>query len=115
MTAVEQKQTLEDVIRKQAQLEREMHELRASTNRSQRRSHERITVLERRMDDINAMLMELTKSSVKHGEKIDSFDKKQDVFLSNQMQLSRWFIIVIICILTVLGGLVGIKMVFPTL
>ncbi|WP_157861630.1 hypothetical protein [Bacillus mycoides] len=67
------------------------------------------------MDDINAMLMELTKSSVRHGEKIDGFDRKQDKFLSNQMQLSKWFTIIIVFILTILGGLVGIKLVFPTL
>ncbi|WP_431819273.1 hypothetical protein LWL40_27515 (plasmid) [Bacillus thuringiensis] len=125
MTAHEQRQTLEDVIRKQALLELELQKLRNATYKSQKaaeRANKRITVLEKRMDDINSMLVELTKSSVKHGaeierqgEKIDNFDKKQDVFLGNQMQLSRWFTIIIISILVILGGLVGIKLVFPTL
>lgn len=114
------KRTLEEVIRKQAELERELQQLRDSTNKSQRRAHERISVLEKRMDDINAMLMELTKSTARNGEKIDGFDRKfdgfdrkQDKFLSSQMQLSKWFVIIILSILVVLGGLVGIKLVLP--
>lgn len=125
MTAHEQRQTLEEVIRKQAELERELKVLRNATYKSQKaaeRAHERITVIEKRMDDINSMLIELTKSSVKQGaeierqgDKIDGFDKKQDVFLGNQMQLIKWFALIIGAILTILGGLVGIKLVFPTL
>ncbi|MCW1241943.1 hypothetical protein [Bacillus pretiosus] len=116
MTIHEREMTLADVIFKQQQLEREIAKLRSITYETQQETeeaHKKIAVLERRMDEINALLIELTKSSVKQGEKIDNFDKKQDVFMTNQMQLVKWFVVIIIAILTVLGGLVGIKLALP--
>ncbi|BCA37414.1 hypothetical protein KLI54_23305 [Bacillus thuringiensis] len=116
MTAEAREMTLADVIFKQQQLERAIANLREvtyDTKQEAEEAHRKIAVLERRMDEINALLIELTKSSVKQGEKIDNFDKKQDVFMSNQMQLVKWFVVIIIAILTVLGGLVGIKLAFP--
>lgn len=116
MTNTERELTLADVIRKQNRLEREIAKLRSITYQTQKENEEarkKIAILENRMDEINALLVELTKSSVKQGEKIDNFDKKQDVFMTNQMQLVKWFVVIIIAILTVLGGLVGIKLAFP--
>ncbi|MCH5476701.1 hypothetical protein L4A40_26825 [Bacillus cereus] len=114
MTTYEHK--LEAVMQKQHEIERELNELRRATYKSQRaaeRAHERISVLEKQMETINAMLLDLSKSVIIHGEKIDSFDRKQDSFLANQQQTIRWLVLIAGGILTVLGGLVGIKLTFP--
>lgn len=116
MTTEQRQMTLAEVIRKQQELEREIAKLRGATYQSQQaaeEAHRKIAILEKRMDEINALLIELTKSSVKHGEKIDNFDRKQDQFMANQMQVFKWFTIIIVGILTILGGLVGIKLVLP--
>lgn len=116
MSAGNTAKTLEDVIREHQQIRRELEEVKRKAEYADKNAdhaHKRIEVLERRMDDISRMLDSIDKSVVVQGERITSFDTKQDTFLSNQWQLIKYLLILLAGIITILGGIVGVKITIP--
>lgn len=108
--------TLEDIMLEHKAIRRELDEVKKKAEYADKnadKAHRRIESLERRMDDISRMLEAINNSVVVHGERITNFDSKQDAFLSNQWQLIKWLLILLAGIITILGGLVGVKINIP--
>lgn len=108
--------SLEAVIKEHEQIRRELAEVKKRAEQADHnadRAHKRINTLEVRLDDIGERLSEMSRNLYTHGERINNFDKKQDTFLSNTWSLIKYLLILLAMIVTILGGLVGIKLSFP--
>ncbi|MFB5568603.1 hypothetical protein ACE41F_26575 [Bacillus cereus] len=116
MGAVSTAETLESIMREHKEIRRELREVKRNAdyaNQNADQAHKRIELLERRMDDISTKLDSIDRSVVVQGERITSFDTKQDTFLSNQWQLIKYLLILLAGIITILGGMVGVKLTLP--
>lgn len=115
--------TLEDVIREHRQIREELERVRAEAasaklqaatadenagkaQENAEKAHERINRLEVRLDDISTTLLGMSNE-------VSKFDQKQDVFLTNTWQLIKYLLILLAGIITLLGGLVGVKLTIP--
>jgi chromosome segregation ATPase len=108
-------QSLEDVIREHREIRKELEEFKQiakAAGDSADRANKRVDALERRLDKIDGTLVTIMDSIKAQGESIGKFDKKQDVFLSNTWQLVKYLLILLGGIITILGGLVGVKLSF---
>lgn len=114
--SVERLQALEDVMREHKEIRRELEEfkrLAKYADENAERAHRRIDALERRLDAISSQLDTLNVTVKAQGENITGFDKKQDIFLSNTWQLIKYLLLILAGIITILGGLIGVKISLP--
>lgn len=108
--------TLEDVMREHREIRRELEEFKRIAqyaDENAEKAHKRIDRLEKRLDDISLTLETINTSVKAQGDNLTSFDKKQDVFMSHTWQLIKWLLLLLAGIITVLGGLVGVKLTIP--
>jgi DNA repair ATPase RecN len=111
--------TLEDVIKQHEDILRELHAVKQAATKAGSnadRANERVDRLERRLDDITYTLNQMrddvkdvVTSQTQTNAKIETFDSKQDTFLANTWKLIFYLVIIVGGFLTILGGIVGIK------
>jgi chromosome segregation ATPase len=109
-------QTLADVIREHKEIRRQLEEVKKLAkyaDESAEKAHKRIDSLERRLDAISTQLESINAAVREQGGNINRFDKKQDLFLTNTWQLVKYLLILLAGIITILGGLVGVKISLP--
>jgi chromosome segregation ATPase len=107
---------LEEVIRQHMELRMQLEEVKRiaqGADENAEKAHRRINSIERRLDKIDDTLIEIKTSVHAHGQHLKSFDKKQDIFMANTWQLVKYLLILLAAIVTILGGLVGVKISFP--
>lgn len=110
--------TIEDVIVQHEQIKEEIEHLRSSVKTAgddAERANERITALEKRMDEISLQLRDVQKDVNTVKVDVREFGPRQELFMQNTWKLIFNLVMLVGALFVIVAGLVGIKLLMPTL
>jgi CII-binding regulator of phage lambda lysogenization HflD len=109
---------LEDVVREHIEILEEIEALKEQVQTADSnadRAHGRISVLEKRMDEIGDQISTMSRDINDVKSEVRSFGPRQELFLQNTWRLIFNLVILFGGFIIILGGLVGVKIAFPIL
>jgi len=113
-----QPKSIDEVVREHIEILKELKQLKEQVKDADgnaAKAHERIDVLDKRMDEIGIIIAALSRDMGEVKSEVKAFGPRQELFLANTWGLISKLIMIFGGFVIILGGLVGIKIAFPIL
>jgi chromosome segregation ATPase len=110
--------TLEDVVAQHAEIKKELEYLKQTVDNADdnaSRANNRIDRLEIRMEELGRQLSEMSRDLGGVKDEVVKFGPRQEAFMTNQWKLIFNLVLLLAACLIIVGGVVGVKVAFPTL